>query len=530
MLPGLFFGLGACMPDLGVGHRPAPCATGYDLCPSTGLCELPGLIKPDSPNKPESVCPSGFTVRQGASVLVPVPGARAADVNATSEDLVSEVRTLAGGAVVVEVHALHGTTLGDQTPTHNYRKVTIVTTSDGATITREVPVTVSPIAAYPAELGGNDDNLGTTEHPFRTLKQATSVAATNDTIVLLNGPGGAASEPPSVVPIAIPAGITLKGQDSGRTILQAPLLLLGGATLQNVSLALSRLVVQVPGAVVVLTDVLAWMGITIAATAVDSQLVIDGFYSQIRSDDEHNPLMVEAAGAKVTVNMRVKVTVSGQEDLEAILFSTAAGSPAPASTHVQELTLLGSEISNSVGMRAAIRLEGKTKLVTDGGTIWGRVEILDTVSTANIANTSFLLIRGEGGIDFRGSTMRVVGATFDADGIQQGNPASHVTIRNTTFSKYLRYGYHLLDGFLDLGTATETGNNVFSGSKETWLGMQGPPSALVIEAPAGPNNAVTVSATTFDVMLPAPTPCRMLGPDTRPGLYEIAHEVPIDFF
>jgi hypothetical protein len=533
MLPGLFLVSGACTPDLGVGHRPWPCAAGYLVCPSTGLCELPDVVKPNPLDKANSVCPSGYTVRQGLSIGIKAPGARAADVNAFAEDLVSEVKTLPSGAVVVEVLAPHGTTPGDETPTHQYRTVTIVTTSGGDTLTRQVSVTVSPIAAYPAQLGGNDDNLGTTENPFRTLRQAASVAATNDTIVLLNQPGGAASEPATNVLVALPAGVTLRGQDSGQTILQEPLKLLGGANLQNVSLRLSRLAVQVPGSKVVLQDVLAWMGVTIEATAVDSELTITGFYSQLRSDDEQSPLLVQASAARVTVTERVKVTVSGQEDLEAIRFSTATSTTTAASGKPQELNLLGSEISNSVGMRAAVRLEGNTKLLTKDGTFWGRLEILDKDSTADITDTSFLLIRGEGGIDFQGSTMNVTGATFDAAGIAQTNAASHVKVRNTLFSKYLRYGYRLIDGHLDLGTGDEHGNNTFIASKDTWLGMA-PPTALVIEAPdkdigVRDMNGVTVSATTFDPIA-SPSPCTIMGPASSPGLYEIANQVPIDFY
>jgi len=166
----------ACTPRLDLANRPPPCASGFSLCAPTGVCVLPETL--------DEVCPYGLDVRQGGTVIAPVPGASAAsDIMATSSwrDLETNVRATPDGSFFVEVLAPHGTRLGDTDPNGAPYSLRIAAKLDGVTTVRDIRLVVSPIAVSSA---GDDLAAGTGVQPFRTLKQAAGVARLGDTISL----------------------------------------------------------------------------------------------------------------------------------------------------------------------------------------------------------------------------------------------------------------------------------------------------------------------------------------------------------
>src|SRR3954465_15865351 len=167
----------ACAPRLDLDNRPPPCASGFALCAPTGVCVRPETL--------DDVCPYGLDLRQGGTVLVPVPGASSAsDVTATSSwpDLETIVKKTPEGGVFVEVTAPHGTRLGDTAPTGAPYSLKIAATLAGVKTERDIRLIVSPIAV---STDGDDLAAGTGVQPFRTLKQAASAAGLGDTIALL---------------------------------------------------------------------------------------------------------------------------------------------------------------------------------------------------------------------------------------------------------------------------------------------------------------------------------------------------------
>jgi hypothetical protein len=163
-------------------------------------------------------------------------------------------------------------------------------------------------------------------------------------------------------------------------------------------------------------------------------------------------------------------------------------------------------------------------VVMIGPKLHGRVDITHPRAKAEFWSSSFWMGQGDGGIRFRGAEMKVRGSQFNTtDGIEQDNPASVVSVRDTSFSKFPRFGYHLLAGQADLGNDMEQGNNRFAGRDAELL------PAILIDAPASTKSYLTVSQTVFDVPSPS-EPCVVTGPAEMPGLYRIVDETPLRFF
>jgi hypothetical protein len=502
----------SCAPRLDLDGRPPPCKADWGLCQTTGQCvpveALSGLDRGS-----DALCPESLTVRQGATLIIPVPGATGDDIELTSaDDLIANVSWNAPSPAAIEVSAPHGTFPGDSTRKGPRRALRFKTTSGGVTIDREIYINVSPIAASAT---GDDAALGTTEHPFRSFARAATVAESGDTILLSNGLNGAAADgedPPTVV---LHPGVTVHGRDVGGTLLYMKLVLEGNATLEGLYFKRARLVISAPRTHVAMHDCLTAAGIEVAASAVGTDLSIAGAVTEIRADDgEHEPLLVAADESTVTIETDSNVVFAGREDLAAIHLTG----------NRQALTVLKAGISNSTGERA-VNVEGSAAVVMIGTKVHGRVDLTHPEATAELWSTNFWMGQGDGGVHFRGAEMKVRGSQFNTTGgIEQNNPASLVSVRGTTFSRYTRFGYRLLAGRADLGDDTDDGGNRFAGRDETTL-----PPAILIDAPKATGSRLTVSGTAFDVTPPV-APCEITGPAEEPGLYKITDQTPIHFY
>lgn len=121
-----------------------------------------------------------------------------------------------------------------------------------------------------------------------------------------------------------------------------------------------------------------------------------------------------------------------------------------------------------------------------------------------MANTTLTMTAANSGINLSGTqaTMSLTGVTVTGGGygIQQGGTGSSAKLRGTTITGTTYDAYYLTAGDLDLGTATESGDNVIGAPTSTsyWC--------LDIYRPQGASagNPVTCSGTTLNSRAPSP--------------------------
>jgi hypothetical protein len=112
----------------------------------------------------------------------------------------------------------------------------LVLTADGGDTTRPGVLTVTPITSGPS--GNDTTGAGTTEHPYRTLKNVLSIAQSGDVVRLLNGTYNAAGGEswPTITSGAltpnVPVGVRVEGESTAGTVLEGP-----GAATTTVGLA-----------------------------------------------------------------------------------------------------------------------------------------------------------------------------------------------------------------------------------------------------------------------------------------------------
>jgi hypothetical protein len=517
--------------------------SGYAPCAANGLC-VRKLDDAEAELARERQC-NYFEreVRQGGSLVIDVPGATAdklPEVTTGSANLEATPRAV-GKTVVVDVRVKHRTSLGD-VPEHS---VTIKADIAGAPYTRQFQIIVTAIAASPE---GLDTNPGSESEPFRTFRQAASVAETGDTIVLRNDAFGRPSEPNETNPIVLPAGVIVHGQvprhgrptvdemTAGaaddtpiRTKLGMPIVLAGGATLDNLAIT-HRLAVTTMDSSVQLNDVDLSGGISMAASATSSSILISGG-SSVYTTTEPNPILVEADDAHLEI--------SGSS----IIGHGESVTPAPVLRFTgrrQHLTLRGDVRIQNITSAVAIQLDDAQTVDIQGRErgnlrILGRLEVTGVDSMVTVANASFAqgILNGSG-IHFAGrgtsSTMLIDQSQFQGEGIFLDGPDSKVIVRNTLFDEITRSGIRVVSGALDLGKMKEPGGNTF------WTKADPTPDApipvaLQIDALEG-MTTVTSSASTYDGNNPGP--CQIQGPTSKEmvirGFWKIANRVAIDFY
>jgi hypothetical protein len=495
-------------------------------------------------------------VRQGGSLVIPVPGANPAHppvVKSGSPDLIVTTRVV-GQSVVVDLKARHGATLGES-PDH---KVTIDATIAGRPYKREFIVLVQAIAASPE---GLDTNEGSEREPFRTFRKAVSVAETGDTIVLRNTEYGFESEPGELRAITIPAGVTVRGQvplpkaansnglptpqanddtaPSNRlptggngTILSMPIELAGGATLDNLVLK-QHLALTAPDKTVKLNDVEAEDGVSVAASATTATLVISGQSKVMAKDPRANPILVEADDATLWMGGLTNVDHGAGRASAPVV--KMAGHRQHLSVHgdvrIQGITF---PVAIQVDDAQTVEIEGRAK---DSLRILGRVELTGVDAMLTVKNASFPWgINGGSGIVFKGGGMssqaRIESSEFQGEGLLLSGLNSRATFRDTRFMDIATWGIRVDSGTLDLGTGVEAGGNQFWTTKPDPADLSSAkPVALRIDAKVG-QASVTSSATTYDGQNPGR--CEIPGPTkedvVQRGFVKIADAITLQFY
>jgi Protein of unknown function (DUF1565) len=398
-------------------------------------------------------------------------------------------------SLLIRVSVPHGTTLGKRT-------LKVSTTS--GLITAPDVVEVTAIYAGP---NGLDTNVGSSASPFHTLKQALTVAASGDTIHLLDGtysvgPTG------EMWPYLLPANITITGDSTAGTILSGQ----GGSNINcfdaSTALTVQTLTIKsftngvslkMPTSTVTLTDVAiagnsnaaiyldtASAGSTVNFSGTNASISQPGMAYGVQFSSVNNATVnmtngTVAAGSYVFyfvgVNNGTKLTVSGTKITQSSASSSyyaIYNSPYNSTTGVaisltnatiagtiydydglSSLTITGSTINQANGAGDAINFYGKT-LTISGNTA---INMMNGASQTNMATA----------IDYHGITgntskMSLNGVTImgGGTGILQDAAGNSAVLRSTTISGQYYHGYSITQGTLDLGKMNDPGLNAIS--------------------------------------------------------------------
>ncbi|HVZ72834.1 MAG TPA: hypothetical protein VHJ20_10710 [Polyangia bacterium] len=472
------------------------------------------LAKPTRTADEQKACPTSMSVRQGLSINVPVPG--------FTPDQIS-VQLMSGGGVQTDVVPAPGgstilVTAPHGTPPSADAHIVITTHGpDGTTSTRTIPIIVSQIAVSYDD-GDDDQNVGTRDSPFHTLGHAAGVARAGDTIEIFatqSGPDGPDIENLTSPHVSVPSGVTIEGIDVTTRIFVG--LDLAGDVTFNRGRLQQRLFITAPGSHVAVQDMTVFDGITIASSAVGASLTVSGGMTEILSDDDlDSPVSVNAAKASVSLESQATIRSTGAT------YGTRPQIRMRDASATQSLTLMDITMVSS-GNAPFLDLSGANTVVFQRSSITGPIDISAPKANATLVNTQFM---GFGGLKFGGDTLMVSGCLFDGVPIEQSGSKSRARVQYTKFDNYTTYAYHLVEGVLDLGNATDLGFNEFTAG----MAYMAKPTALVIDAPG--TDTATVSATTFNGV--SVEPCQIIADSTTStsnGIYIIEQPgFTIDFY
>jgi len=382
--------------------------------------------------------------------------------------------------LLVNVTVPHGAALGPRT-------FTLETPS--GTLTQPSAVEVTPITVGPA---GDDASLGTRSAPFRSLKQALLVAGAGDTCLLQNGTYAATSG--ETWGYALPEPLTIEGESFAQTILEGPEQTSPGAP-QAGTPALA------PSADLSLAQLsLTGFDVAVAATGPAQlslqDVVIDGKSGVVAEGDGSSLKLTGGSIDASDFAVQLGDTCSGCSlSIDSTTLTESGDGPvvqvSKAAQHSQ-LSLTQAQIVGGVLVldpTATVTLSGG--VLTGGGVAPG----LDFAGATLEANGSaFRAASAPYGLSLRAGTISLSDATVEGNqyGVYQLGGSSKV--RGSKISGYASIGIYFATGNMDLGTATEAGNNTFVGGSDNAYG-------IYVDTNTSPP---TCSNTSFDGMVPDP--------------------------
>jgi hypothetical protein len=420
-------------------------------------------------------------------------------------------------SLVLKVSVPHGAPLGTRTLR--------VATSTGVITATDV-VTVTAITSGPT---GADTNAGSAASPFLTLKQALLVADVGDTVHLMDGTYNTKSG--ETWGYVIPDNLTIVGDSTTGTVIDG----VGATTNPNglnasTAVTLKTLTLQhfyygidmkLPSSTLTLQDVVlggnSSTAIYVEQAATGSTVNIAGKNGLI--DQPGQSAIYVYNVPNVTVNI-TDATVQGGSYVVYFVYNCSAGKLNVTGGTIKQLANY-----NAIYMNLSSNAVG-TAVVLNNATIIGNISDSDAKGSMAItgstikqqygngidfaglaltmANTTVTMTATNDGIDLSGTqaTMSLTNVTVTGGyyGIRQSGTGSSATLRGTTITGTTYDSYYLTAGDLDLGTATESGDNVI-----------GPPSTtsywcLDIYRPQGASsgNPVTCSGTTLNSRVPSP--------------------------
>jgi hypothetical protein len=385
--------------------------------------------------------------------------------------------------LVLAVSVPHGVALGARTLTFSDAR--------GAVSVPNV-VEVGAITSAPA---GADTNLGTAAAPYRTVKRAVEAAGPGDTIQLMDGAYDATAG--ETWSYTVPASLTIVGQSTTGTKLSGPRT--GGATTPG------TIGFVAPAGLTMKSLTLSAFDTAIGATGpgaltLDALAVSNALTTAVRAD---------AAGVTVTVEggmlaAEQDAILLGDHCTSCALDVTNAslvGGLMPGHTVEISAMATGSQaVLQHVDFRgdisaldATATLSVSTSMFKENGS--------DAESMINfggrsldVNDSTFTLLTDNFGINFAGQTLTLSGVTIQGGNYGVYHLSGTAKVRGTQIRDYGFIGYYLAQGDLDLGTATEPGDNAFSS------GTTGPTVfGLYVDDVTHP---VTSSNTTFNGVEP----------------------------
>ena len=525
-------GVDVNLPDAEVGHPDAPVVDA--ALPDSPSIDHP-VVVPDASGPDSSLSFDAPVLTADGVVVTPSPSVRQGQINVTvtiaraSGGLSSAglfdfgdltARAQAGStdtSLVLKVSVPHGAPLG---------KRTLRVATGSGVITAADVVEVTAITSGPT---GADTNTGSAVSPFLTLKQAILVADVGDTIHLLDGTYN--SKGGETWGYVIPENLTIVGDTTTGTVIDG-----GGATNNPNGINASA-------AVTLKTLTLQHFYYGIDMKLPSSKLTMQDV---VLGGNSSTAIYVEQAAAGATVNILGKNGLIDQPGQSAIGVYNAPN----VTVNITDATLQGGsyvvEFSyncsacklnvsggtikqladyGAIYMSVSSNAVGSTA-VLDKATIIGNITDSDAKGTMTItgstitqkygngidfsglalsmANTSITMSAANPGIYFSGaqSTMSLSNVTVTGGGygIQQSGTGSSAKLRGTTITGTAYDAYYLTAGDLDLGTATESGDNVLGAPSSTsyWC------LDVYRSQGASSGNPVTCSGTTLNGQAPSP--------------------------
>lgn len=415
--------------------------------------------------------------------------------------------------LVLALSVPHGATLGPRT---------LAFSAAGGPVSVEGVVTVGPIASSPA---GADTGLGTTAAPFRTLARAVAVAGPGDTIQLADGTYGAADG--ETWGYTLPARLTVAGQSTAGTMLVAPpppdattpgasgLLATADLTVETLTLSGFDTAVSATAPGTLALDHVAVSGALTAAVSADAPGVTVNITAGSLGSAQDAILVGDACTSCVLDVTGTALVGSSMGGHTVEIAAAALGAQAA----LQQVDVQG-DISVSAGA-AALSVSGSTIKET-GSESRGTIDFLG--GALDVSDTTITLNSDNFGVNFMGDTLTLTGVTIVGGKYGVYQLAGDVKLRGTKIRDYGFMGYYLAQGDLDLGTATEAGDNAFSSSTTGDLVF-----GLYVD---GVTRPVTSSNTTFDGVEP-PAGVQQAAPDQMidvPGEYFINFGKAITFW
>ena len=453
-------------------------------------------------------------VRQGESDIV-VSVARA-------EGGLSDVTHVALGELGVEIEAggtdtqmrlhvtvPHGAALGPRALTFD---------SPSGSVSEDDVIDVTPISVAAT---GADSNLGTTDAPFRSLKQALSVAGAGDTCSLANGTYDA--EHGETWAYALPAGLDIVGESTELTVLQAPA--------HSVAVEVAGPEAFDPAANSSLAT-LSLVGFDLAVKLVGPaqvslhEVAIRGGGAGISLEAAGSTVELEAGSVDAT---GVCVELGGACDgcrLDIVATSlTTAGDIAPAirvleTSHRSQLSLENVQLAGG-----AFIADPEAALTIDSSTVLGsgaNAGVNFAGATLDVTNSTVRAGSSPYGISLRSGALSLTDVSVEGNNYSVYQTAGKSRLRRATLRGYTSVGLYFASGELDLGTATEAGGNAFLGSGADAFG-------IYVNTGTAP---VTCSNTSFNGVFPPAGTVQASGSDSlvEPGQYVLTPEQKILFF
>jgi hypothetical protein len=415
--------------------------------------------------------------------------------------------------LVLALSVPHGAALGARTLTF--------TDAHGAVSTLPDVVDVGAIAAAPA---GADTALGTTDAPFRTLKQAVQAAGPGDTIQLADGTYDATAG--ETWAYTVPAGLTVAGQSTAGTMLVAPAADASGVG-QNGLLAAANLTMRTLTMSAFDTAVSATGGGTLTLTDV----AVSGALTAAVSADVAGVTVMISGGS---LDSAQDAILLGDGCTSCILGVTGTGlSGSSMGGHTVEVT---ASASGSQTTLKQVDVLGDVSVTADGSTLSISDSTIKEVGTESrgtinfsgifldVTNSTITLNADNFGVNFAGQMLTLTTVTINGGKYGVYQLAGNVKVRSTKVRDYGFMGYYLAQGNLDLGTATEAGGNSFASSATGDLVF-----GLYVD---GITQPVTSSNTTFNGVEP-PAGMVSAAPDQMidvPGEYFINFGKAITFW